>query len=262
MSSRVPHRFRLHHLTWFAVGAVVFLAGCALYARYVEPHWLKIRTVRLGHGKHTLRVCHISDLHYTPADRRYLERVCREIRKLKPDLVCFTGDLADSAALAREALELLVQLGCPVYGVSGNHDIFDRTLYETAFAATGGQWLENQTVALPGGCGTIGGLMRQSITALPVTDPRPRILLVHTPHTVADLHGQRYDLILAGHSHGGQIRLPFVGAFFVPYGLGPYDKGLFHTPVGPLYVNPGLGTFCIPARFLCRPEITLVEFSS
>ena len=67
------------------------------------------------------------------------------------------------------------------------------------------------------------------------------------------------DLSVAGHSHGGQVRFPFLGAPILPYDVGRYDRGLFRTPAGPLYVNVGLGTFPFAARLFCRPEITVVE---
>jgi uncharacterized protein len=65
-------------------------------------------------------------------------------------------------------------------------------------------------------------------------------------------------LILAGHSHGGQVRLPFWGALIVPRGVGRYDLGYYKTAGGPLYVNAGIGTYRLPFRFNCRPEITLI----
>ena len=70
---------------------------------------------------------------------------------------------------------------------------------------------------------------------------------------------EKFDLILAGHSHGGQVRVPFYGPLLLPFGVGRYDMGLFHTASGPLYVNPGLGWFPVPIRFNCRPEITVFE---
>jgi uncharacterized protein len=65
--------------------------------------------------------------------------------------------------------------------------------------------------------------------------------------------------VLAGHSHGGQIRLPVIGALFLPSRVGPYEMGLYQTQAGPLYVNPGIGTFLVPICLWCRPEITVVE---
>jgi hypothetical protein len=92
-------------------------------------------------------------------------------------------------------------------------------------------------------------------------DPQTKnILLLHYPAWVKKLGGQRFDLLLAGHSHGGQVRLPFFGALMLAYGVDEYDRGLFQTPNGPLYVNPGLGWFVTRARFGCRPEITVIEF--
>ena len=65
--------------------------------------------------------------------------------------------------------------------------------------------------------------------------------------------------MLAGHSHGGQVRIPFYGSVIVPFLVDEYDLGLFQTKAGPLYVNAGIGWFSCPIRFNCRPEITVVE---
>ena len=85
-----------------------------------------------------------------------------------------------------------------------------------------------------------------------------RLLLVHYPLFVEQVKGS-FDLILAGHSHGGQVRIPFWGALTLPYRVGHYDLGLFQTQAGPLYVNPGIGTFYLPVRTWCRPEISVIE---
>jgi uncharacterized protein len=86
-----------------------------------------------------------------------------------------------------------------------------------------------------------------------------RILLIHYPAQADWLDGRRYDLILAGHSHGGQVRLPFYGPLVLPYGVGHYDLGRFKSLGGPLYIKAGIGTYLVPWRFNCRPEITLVS---
>ena len=85
-----------------------------------------------------------------------------------------------------------------------------------------------------------------------------QIYLTHYPTAVDHIKDAQYALILAGHSHGGQVRLPFIGALILPYGVGEYEKGLYRTKAGPLYVNPGIGTYQFPVRFGCRPEITLI----
>ena len=83
---------------------------------------------------------------------------------------------------------------------------------------------------------------------------------MHYPAQVKRLGGQNFDLILAGHSHGGQVRLPFYGALFLPSRVDEYNLGLFPTKAGPLYVNAGIGYIGENNfRFNCRPEITLIE---
>ena len=70
----------------------------------------------------------------------------------------------------------------------------------------------------------------------------------------------QFDLMLAGHSHGGQVRIPFFGPVVVPYAVDEYSLGLYQTSKGPLYVNPGIGyIYTYNFRFNCRPEITVIE---
>ena len=86
-----------------------------------------------------------------------------------------------------------------------------------------------------------------------------RVLLINYPIQADRLEGRRYDLILAGHSHGGQVRIPFYGAPVLAYGVGRYQCGRFESIGGPLYVNVGVGTYMFPVRFNCRPEITVIR---
>jgi predicted MPP superfamily phosphohydrolase len=86
-----------------------------------------------------------------------------------------------------------------------------------------------------------------------------RILLVHNPAAIEHLHDRQFDLILAGHTHGGQVRLPLIGKALLPYDASEYDRGLFTTDAGPLYIHPGIGAFYANVRFGCRPEIALIE---
>ena len=85
------------------------------------------------------------------------------------------------------------------------------------------------------------------------------LLLVHYPSWADVFAEQRFDLILAGHTHGGQVRLPFIGPLILPFDSGTYDLGLFQTGSGPLYVSSGVGNFYADVRFNCRPEIVVFE---
>jgi hypothetical protein len=232
-------------------------------ARCVEPKWVKTRRCRLGNRKPTHRFVHLTDVHHK-GDRAYLEAVVRRINALSPDFVCFTGDLIEETRHLAEALEVFAGIKSPVYGVPGNHDYWSRAPFDSIekwFAVTGGAWLLDEQRVTGDGKFTIIGTscihsQQPPIRANPATR---NVFLMHYPAWVKNLGGQRYDLVLAGHSHGGQVRIPFYGAVIVPFGVEQYVMGLFDTAAGPLYVNPGIGWFPVPIRFNCRPEITVFE---
>lgn len=279
------------------------IAGCLFDATLIEPHWLKVSTLRLS-DQPVVRIVHISDLHFK-GDTAYLRKVVRVVNGLPADIVCFTGDIVEDTRYLGDALKELSEIKMPLYGVPGNHEYWSGASFDLisqCFESTGGGWLADHAVVTLGGRLQIVGKSGTEIdthraasefampgrridwtpapnTTVPPSpslyvDDRPtpalgaapslgptgkRILLTHYPAVVGDIKGETYDLILAGHSHGGQIRLPFVGALIVPYGVNGYQKGLYATLAGPLHVSSGLGTFFLPLRFFCRPEITVFE---
>ena len=225
---------------------------------YTEPTNLRVRHLTLRKGG--LRVVHFSDFHYK-GDRDYAEEVVHTINHLKPEFVCFTGDLVENKNFAPEALAFVRQIKAPVYGSPGNHDYSCGAAfssYEAAFNATGGGWLADRGVVLDKHDLEIVGMGLIGIHAFQKPKATRRLLLLHYPQMADSLGGPRFDLIVSGHSHGGQVRLPFYGALVVPWGVGKYDLGYFESKGGPLYVNPGIGTYYIPYRFNCRPEVTLI----
>lgn len=248
-----------------------FLLGCLLAAplviaadaRLLEPTWLKVRKLRLHRGKASHRLVHFTDLHHK-GDRDYLQRIVAKINALSPDLVCFTGDIIEERAHLAESLELLAGIKSPLYGVPGNHDYWSKVPFdgiEKLFRGTGGGWLlDRQMVTSDGKLSVIGATClstKQAPIRLEATTRN--VLLMHYPAWVKKFGAEKFDLLLAGHSHGGQFRVPILGPIHVPFGVDEYDLGLFHTRCGPLYVNPGLGWFLWPIRFNCRPELTVIE---
>jgi predicted MPP superfamily phosphohydrolase len=218
-----------------------------------------LRVTKLERGPGPCRFVHFSDFHYQ-GDTDYAAKVIRAINELTPDFVCFTGDLVEEAASAPAAFEFIRQINVPVFGTPGNHDVQSGVPFsdfENAFAATGGGWLADRTALLPQYDLELVGFGRRSIHAFKEPQAGRQILLMHYPQMANGL-GRRFDLILAGHSHGGQIRLPFLGAIVLPKGVRPYEYGFYETPGGPLYVNAGIGTYRIPFRWNCRPELTLI----
>lgn len=233
-------------------------------AKLIEPTGVVVRRRRIGPGPATHRLVHFSDIHHK-GDRHYLQTVVGKINALKPDFVCYTGDLVEDPKFLPETLELLSRLQAPLFGVPGNHDYLSHISFapvRQCFAATGGAWLLDEHRPFAGGRINLIGLTcnRGGEPPLPRRPAAKNLLLMHYPAHANRLGGQQFDLLLAGHSHGGQVRIPFYGAIQLPDRVDGYDLGLFATPGGPLYVNAGIGYIGDNNfRFNCRPEITLLE---
>ena len=248
------------------IAAVLLATPGALVAdaKLVEPTWLKVRHLRVGTEPPTHRFVHFTDLHHK-GDRHYLKLVVDKINSLAPDFVCFTGDIIEEEKFLAEALEILSGIKSPMFGVPGNHDYWSRISFEPihhCFNATGGAWLLDERREIAGGKVNLIGITcsHGQQATLPLNPAMKNILLMHYPAWVKKLSGQKFDLLLAGHSHGGQVRIPFWGPLVVPYAVDEFDWGLFQTAAGPLYVNAGIGyVYSYNFRFNCRPEITVIE---
>lgn len=233
-------------------------------ATLIEPTWLDIRRLTLGSKAPTHRLVHFSDVHHK-GDCAYLKSVIATINSLKPDFVCFTGDIMEEGKYLEQALELMAGVRAPMFGVPGNHDYYSQVPFapiRECFQATGGDWLLNQSRPFDDGkINLVGTICLFPLLPVPPTRPETKnILLTHYPASVKRVGDRQFDLMLAGHSHGGQVRLPFIGAPVLPGFVDQYDLGLFQTPNGPLYVNPGIGYIGpYDIRFNCRPEITVIE---
>jgi predicted MPP superfamily phosphohydrolase len=228
-------------------------------ATLVERTALRVTKLKLDHGWNC-RFVHFTDFHHK-GDLRYAAEVIRTINALNPEFICFTGDLVEDRRFAAEALRFIREIKAPVYGCPGNHEYSSHVSfrdYEEAFGATGGAWLADRNLVLQQYDLEIAGMGIVGLNKVPALSASRRLLLIHYPQVADHLGNRHFDLILAGHSHGGQVRLPYVGALIVPHGVGRYDLGYYQTSGGPLYVNAGIGTYRLPLRFNCRPEITLV----
>jgi predicted MPP superfamily phosphohydrolase len=239
---------------------------CALIAdaKWVEPTWLKVREIRTTKSEPAHRFVHFTDIHHK-GDRSYLETVVKTINVLSPDFVCFTGDVVEEEKYLKEALEILSGVKSPMFGVPGNHDYWSKMSFEPihkCFNANGGAWLLDEQRKIAGGKINLIGITcnHANQAQLPLDTSAKNVLLMHYPAWVKNLGGQKFDLMLAGHSHGGQVRIPFYGPLVVPYAVDEYDWGLFQTASGPLYVNAGIGyIYSYKFRLNCRPEITVIE---
>lgn len=219
-------------------------------------------------------ILHLTDLH----DKEFGEGnagLLELLRRLRFDLVALTGDLVvGENPRLKPALDLLAGIrrfsNAPVYSVPGNHEYALSRIgeYNEKLARAGVQVLSNAAVPLKFGqarlwvAGVDDPVTRRARLdqALTKADARsPRVLLSHAPHPFSEAALQGVDLMLAGHTHGGQIRLPLIGAAYVPdMGLFPaYDYGLYSSGSSTLIVNGGLGESWLPLRFNARPEVVL-----
>ena len=250
---------RMTRREFLKLGAVALPTVFGVDARFVEPTALRIRQVKLNPaGK--CRLVHFSDFHFK-GNEEYAAEVVRTINELAPEFVCFTGDLVERRRFAAPALSFIRQIKAPVFGCPGNHEYSSGVNfhdYENAFAATGGAWLADRNIVFERWNLEIVGMGVVGLNIVPPLPATRRLLLMHYPLMADRLADRRFDLILAGHSHGGQVRLPLWGSIIVPHGVGRYDLGYYETTGGPLYVNPGIGTYRLPVRFNCRPELTLI----
>ena len=217
----------------------------------------------------------------------YLQACFRQVVDLQPDLVVMTGDYITyqekyAQPVAQAICEIIVEAGIPTYGVLGNHDHWnndwnndsDTSMFPlrnrwkgngvevlNALTAGGIKVLMNESALLQRGsdhlwlvgCGDFlaGDFdLERALASIPSTD-EPRFLLMHNPQPIESIAHHGFDLVLSGHTHGGQISLPFV-----PPKVGSkYLAGLFYVGASRLYVCRGLGVTGVPIRFMTTPEI-------
>lgn len=261
--------------------AATAAAGLGIYSWRLEPHWLEVVRLdlpvrRLPSSLIDRTLVQMSDIHVGPRmDDAYILDVFRQVTTLAPDILVYTGDLVSFsdhgfyehtermyAAPPRGRLATLGTCGNHEYGPRWRHpEIADRIV---AIAEAGGIRMLRNTVADVEGLQIVGldelwARRFDSATPLATLDrTRGMIALSHNPDTV-DLDAWRgFDgWILAGHTHGGQVRPPFLPPPIVPVQNKRYTAGVFELPGGrTLYVNRGVGHF-VQVRFNVRPEITV-----
>jgi predicted MPP superfamily phosphohydrolase len=194
-------------------------------------------------------------------------RMLREVQALKPDLILVTGDLVDQESAVPAALELFHSFDAPlgIWAVPGNWDYTARAVGSLTreLASTRVRFLINESAQLEPGFWIVGvddpsgwrDRISQAVYDLPTRTSR--ILLAHSPDIADRLRDLSFDLILVGHTHGGQINLPMFNGAWLHRGLaGRYPKGLYQVRGSPMYVNRGIGTTTLPVRIGVRPEIT------
>ena len=267
----------------FLKAAGVSAIGLPLYAAEISRHEISVerRTIRLDRLPEQfrgLRIVQISDFHYAEyTEPFFLREIVREVNRLKGDIVLLNGDYVTIGLFSQErtqgfayrCAEVLSRIECPLrYAVLGNHDTgFAQSAVIDALKIHGLTLLNNQSSPLERdgqriwivGTGDASHKHMDLDKALPPAsriDGEPVILMVHEPDVLPQVARRNVDLMLSGHTHGGQVRFPFVPPMHLPPLGKHYVEGLFRLGPTQLYVNRGIGTVGLPFRFNCPPEIT------
>lgn len=247
---------------WIAAVAIILL----LTYLYCESSIVVYRRIVFSkkNVKGSFRFVQITDFHANPFVS--IDKVQKEIEAFAPHIIFTTEDFVDRAGDEERAMELfcaLLAAGVPVVAVLGNHDLKPGVILREKMKNEGIQVLENDilTFSLGGSRVSIAGLSYPvegtQYERLIDESSDYQILLLHTPFSAVQFLDARTDLALAGHTHGGQVRFPFVGAFYVPgEGFFPrYEKGLYRINGSKLFISSGLGNTLAPIRVANPVEI-------
>lgn len=262
--------------------ASTFLLGLSVfaYARFIEPRLLMrtqtaIALSRCMAKDGGVKIALLSDIHSGLfANATPPSRIAKAIREIRPDVVLIAGD--STYFLDPERFDAVFRplgaMGAPALAVMGNHDVGIpgpdvSAALKASFERVGVRVIDNLRVedAAPGV--EIVGLSdrwqgRQQLGLLVPSTPKPRIVLTHNPKTVDNLgDDQLVDLLVAGHTHGGQIYLPFLTCRMIAIACAPIRRGYAEVKGRQLFVTSGVGMVGLPMRFLAPPRIDVLDVS-
>ena len=286
MKSNISRRDFFNVIKYFGV-ATLTTAAVSYYAGEFEPAWLEVTNVevplvRLPEAFRGFRVAHISDIHIGGwMNRSRLAHVVDVVDRQKPDLVVITGDFVIghswSGALddaAEDFVEVMSSLTStyPVLAVLGNHDHWTDSVRTRAMLARAGvQELRNdfhrlerngEYLYIAGLDDVTEGKQEREVLESRLPAKADAILLVHEPDYVErSSRNGRFLLQLSGHSHGGQVVLPFIGPPVLPRWGRKYPSGLYQVGSMWLYTSRGVGMTSPFVRFNCRPEVAVLTLN-
>ena len=243
---------------------------------FIEPNKLEVTNYTIQDKELSgIKIVFASDFHIKPNQQKRLEQIVNTINAQNPDLVVSVGDYVSGHTqestmhpkqIAEELSKVKTKYG--FYTTLGNHDgWYDKAYIEELLEAQGINVLNNENVKLRINSREIyiAGV-EDKMTASPniyealENTKSPTILLTHTPDIFPKVPSD-VNLTLAGHTHGGQVRLPLLGALIVPSDYGnKYSSGLIEEKGKKMIVTNGIGVSIFPIRFNCPPEVVVIEF--
>jgi predicted MPP superfamily phosphohydrolase len=266
-------RLSRRHFLVGCLGAGAAATSAGWYGTVYEPDDIEVVRLPLTIANlpprlDGLTAAQVSDIHVgevSDVQRHMVDKVAA----LRPDLVFVTGDVVDDDVAIGDAADLLAGFPAPrgTWVVPGHRDHMAEAVFplSQALAARQLHMMINRSVQLDDGLWIVGvddpSSRHDDLAGALANVPNgaTRILLAHSPDIVERLTDTRFDLVLAGHTHGGQVNLPLVrDGWLREASTRRYRAGLYQVGASKLYVNRGIGTYYLPIRISARPEITLL----
>jgi uncharacterized protein len=284
MKNKVSRRAFLKRTFGTALSVFGASYGGYFYAHEIEPRLLKVTNYTISHSDipsafNGFKIVQFSDTHLGfQYDMKQFKKTLTQISKLNPDVIFFTGDLMDAPnqfPYTEEIIPLLKNLEAPFgkFAIYGNHDHggYGSNIYKNIMKQANFHLLLNESakVELMDGSNihilgiddAMLGKPNFETTIQNIPNDAYKILLSHAPDLADTAVEFDIQLQISGHSHGGQIQIPFYGALITPPYAKKYREGFYEVRSNQstlsLYVNRGIGTTRLPFRFLSVPEVTL-----
>ncbi|MBN1067548.1 metallophosphoesterase [Clostridium botulinum] len=273
-------------ITIILIPAICF--GIFAYSIYVEPNLLSVKNIEINNSSNiknedTIKIAQISDIHlgeYYTIDK--LEKLVNKVNSQNADIIVFTGDLFDNVSKFEDTSKvapILKKLNAKIgkYAIYGNHDYGGgaKNIYKNVMEDSGFKILVNdqvnvkldsgKTISILGLDDALLGNPDVEKTARNIKESNYNLLLLHEPDLSDKFVSYNIDLILAGHSHGGQVKIPFLGEIVTPPLAEKYKDGLYNLNTQrntQLYVNSGIGNTKMPFRFMNVPEVSIFEIKA
>ncbi|HBJ1651594.1 UNVERIFIED_ORG: DNA repair exonuclease [Clostridium botulinum] len=273
-------------ITIILIPAICF--GIFAYSIYVEPNLLSVKNIEINNSSNiknedTIKIAQISDIHlgeYYAIDK--LEKLVNKVNSQNADIIVFTGDLFDNVSKFEDTSKvapILKKLNSNIgkYAIYGNHDYGGgaKNIYKNVMEDSGFKILVNEqanvkldsgkTMSILGLDDALLGNPDVEKTARNIKGSNYNLLLLHEPDLSDKFVSYNIDLILAGHSHGGQVKIPFLGEIVTPPLAEKYKDGLYNLNTKrntQLYVNSGIGNTKVPFRFMNVPEVSIFEIKA
>ena len=272
----------------FLFFVLLFIFLILIYGRYIGTDGLTTKeytiNTKIDDSFNNLKIVHFSDLHYLRVNgKEKLEEVVKEINTINPDIVFFTGDLIDKDyKLNNKNKEILINLLKEInskygkYAVIGNHDYLkDEELIKEIYSSSNFKLLKNEYDIIYGENNDkifIGGLDTYSFNKSDINkvmeyfntneDINYKIILVHEPDYIDTINkNYNVNLVLSGHSHNGQINIPYIKNYLLPKGCKKYYENYYKVDNTDLYISSGIGLSRINFRMFNPPSINFYRIN-